>query len=452
MTSAPFGQTPVTAKVENAIRAALARAEDSPQLENSARLQAFLRYVVEQSLRGRGDQIVGKIIAQDVYGRAPEDGSDNIVRVDARRLRRALAEYYGAEGQDDPIRIHIDKGQYAPRFEDTQDAATDDSTPDAQAETGTESETELGAWPRRNALVGAAVLAALILAGGWAVLRSSPETAPPDNAAQERMALAEKSMATLQAANMSIKASELLFPIADIDHQQTATELFRKAIRIDPEFADGYAGAAHSLSTLALITPDPDMRQSLLVEASQMAERAVNMDPTSGWSISATAWLAFVTGDYPRAKQLSERAYLLSDQDGRVLDYRAMILLLTGDFAQAQQVADPDTPRKVMSLHQAHRNVYAVASLHLGQYDRALRSIDAAIALGGPVSELSLVYMASAKQAKGQTQEAKRLLAELAQTWPAFRPEIALPRFYANPEHANQVLDLLIQAGWDAGL
>ena len=43
--------------------------------------------------------------------------TENLVRVDARRLRTYLANYYAGPGADDPVRIHMDKGGYAPRFE-----------------------------------------------------------------------------------------------------------------------------------------------------------------------------------------------------------------------------------------------------------------------------------------------------------------------------------------------
>jgi tetratricopeptide (TPR) repeat protein len=435
MTSAPISDTPTSTIADRAIRTALARAVDSPQLANSARLQAFLRYVVDQSLQGRGQQIVGKIIAQDVYGRTPEDGSDNIVRVDARRLRRALAEYYGADGQSDPVRIHIDKGQYAPRFERVQEDPPSAPVPTARPAR------------RRQIAITATLAVTLCCIGLWAALRTPPSPAPQDNSEQERMALAEKSMATLQAANLSLKASELLFPLADVDHQRTATDLFRNAIRIDPGYADSYAGAAHSLSTLALLSPDAETRQTLLNDATQMAHRAVDLDPTSGWSISSTAWLAFASRDYTRALELSERAASLSQQDGRVLDYHALILILTGDFAQAQRVSDPDIPRKTMGLHQAHRNIHGVASFHLGDYDTAIKSFDAAIALGGPVSELTLVFKASSEQARGNTKAAKRLLQSLTDTWPDFRPDLALRGLYADPAHANQVLNVLEEIG-----
>jgi hypothetical protein len=101
---------------------------------NADRLKSFLEYVVLETVHGRGDGIRGKTIAQDVYGRRAETDGDpeNVVRVDARRLRRRLAEYYEDEGRDAKVRIHIDSGGYTPRFETVSDAAlveTDDPSP-----------------------------------------------------------------------------------------------------------------------------------------------------------------------------------------------------------------------------------------------------------------------------------------------------------------------------------
>ena len=42
---------------------------------------------------------------------------DPVVRVEAGRLREKLREYYGADGQGDPIRIDLPKGTYTPHIE-----------------------------------------------------------------------------------------------------------------------------------------------------------------------------------------------------------------------------------------------------------------------------------------------------------------------------------------------
>ena len=426
---------------EAQIRDALARVLNSPQLSASARLQDFLTYVVDESLHGRGQAIVGKIIAQDVYGRDPTKGSDNVVRVDARRLRRALAEYYGADGADDPVYIHIDKGHYTPRFEARSQA--DRPGPQLARAQGRRMPVR-----RPVLMVGAIIGLAVVF---WMSFEETPQHSETDNAgnaAQERLALAAKSMATLQAANMSQKASELLFPIADTDHQNSATQMFKEAIRIDPEYSGGYAGAAHSLSTLAILAPDENRRQALLGEASQMSQKAVDLDPTNGWSVSSQAWLAFASGNLETAKELADRAFRLSDRDARVLDFSAVIFLLTGDFKTAQMISSPEQPRRAAGLHHAHRNIFGVASFHLGDYEAAISAFDTAIASGGPVSELTLLFKAAAYQADGQTDMAKTLLAELEQVWPDFHPSAALNRLYINPEHVNTVLKQLRAAGW----
>lgn len=427
---------------EKSIRIALEDVLQSPQLSGSARLQGFLTYVVEQSLRGHPEEIVGKIIAQDVYGRQPADGSDNIVRVDARRLRRALSDYYATHGSDDAVVIHIDSGGYVPRFE--------------FREVGTETQklTKSRLAQFRIPIAAISLFAVALLV--WSIGRSidfppSPDSAEnnvQERAEQERKALAEKSMATLQASNMTAKASEMLFPIADAELQTAALKLFEEAIRIDPAYAGGYAGAAHSLSTLAILAPDLAQRQEMLKAASLMSGTAVDLDPTNGWGISSQAWLAFASGDFENAKTLADRAYLLSDMDGRVLNFHALILLLTGSFAEAQKISAPDAPRRDAGSHKANLNIHGVASFHLGDYETAVSSFDSAIASGAPVSELTLLYKAASYQANAQTGEAQKLLAELSRTWPMFQPEVALNKFYASHEHVDAVLVQLMAAGW----
>ena len=54
----------------------------------------------------------------EVFGRgeAFDPRTDTIVRVQARRLRSKLKDYYDAEGQTDPIVIELPKGHYGVTF------------------------------------------------------------------------------------------------------------------------------------------------------------------------------------------------------------------------------------------------------------------------------------------------------------------------------------------------
>lgn len=99
-------------------RGALARVLESPEFAQAARLSAFLRYVVTEALEGREAAIKGYSIAVDVFERPPDfdQSADPIVRVEASRLRRALAQYYQGSGDADPIIIELPRGGYVPAF------------------------------------------------------------------------------------------------------------------------------------------------------------------------------------------------------------------------------------------------------------------------------------------------------------------------------------------------
>ncbi len=90
----------------------------SEAFRGSPQLVAFLRYVVEATLRGAADRIKGYTIAVEALGRGDnfDPQADPIVRVEAMRLRRALARYYENGGRHDPVAIELPLGNYVPMF------------------------------------------------------------------------------------------------------------------------------------------------------------------------------------------------------------------------------------------------------------------------------------------------------------------------------------------------
>lgn len=101
------------------VRSQLARIVASSEFAASARSRKFLRYIVEETLAGRGERIKAFAIATEVFGRNEsfDAQGDPIVRIEASRLRRALEHYHALAGRDDPIRILVPKGGYQPIFE-----------------------------------------------------------------------------------------------------------------------------------------------------------------------------------------------------------------------------------------------------------------------------------------------------------------------------------------------
>jgi len=104
---------------ERDIHAALKRVLSSDNFVNAQRLSAFLRFAVERTLAGEGSQLKEYLLGTEVFGKGPDFDPrlDPVVRVEARRLRAKLHEYYDGPGRADPIRIVLRKGGYTPTFE-----------------------------------------------------------------------------------------------------------------------------------------------------------------------------------------------------------------------------------------------------------------------------------------------------------------------------------------------
>src|SRR5262249_37415115 len=105
---------------EEAVRAQVERIAASPGFAKSARLCHFLRFVVEETLAGRGDRLKEYVVGTTVYGRGQsyDPRTDATVRVEAAKLRQRLAAYFEQEGRNDPLRITIPKGSYQPLIEE----------------------------------------------------------------------------------------------------------------------------------------------------------------------------------------------------------------------------------------------------------------------------------------------------------------------------------------------
>ena len=158
---------------QQAVREQLERILKSGPFLHAPRRQRFLVYIVNETLAGRGDRLKGYTIAREVFDR-PEDfdpAIDPVVRIEAGRLREKLREYYDTEGKDDPIRVDLPKGSYAPQIAYQAKPAPDAAAPRPVAL----------AAPSRAAAAGLISMLILALAGYGAWQWWAPPT-PTDKA------------------------------------------------------------------------------------------------------------------------------------------------------------------------------------------------------------------------------------------------------------------------------
>ena len=112
-------QTSAETVSADAVRRSLDGCLRMPVFRRSPKLAAFLGYIVEEELAGRGEAIKAYTIATQALGRADsfDPSNDPSVRVEAGRLRRVLDEVYAEEGRTLPVRILVPVGAYRPFFE-----------------------------------------------------------------------------------------------------------------------------------------------------------------------------------------------------------------------------------------------------------------------------------------------------------------------------------------------
>ncbi len=247
---------------QDSVSAQLERMLARPPLVSSPSLSRLLRYLVEETLAGRGTEINEYNLGVRIFHRAADFNprTDPIVRVQTHHLRARLAQYYAGPGAQDPVIIELPARTYVPRYPQPvpvtvavleQPAAE----PEAPAPTATPGS-------RRTWAIGSGMLAvaftAFGLLGGWG--QSSGKQPGPDATAQDMYS-----------------HGRLLLDRQTEEALRESTECFRRAISREPRFAAAHAGLADSLDLLVqlgYISPRDGME-----EARREAQQSVMLDP-----------------------------------------------------------------------------------------------------------------------------------------------------------------------------
>jgi hypothetical protein len=110
--------SPYTEDEKEAVRKQLSRLIETSHFKNSRRYPALLRFIVDETLEGRGEFLKERLLGIRVFDR-PADydtASDPIVRVTIAEIRKRIAQYYHEEAHDSEMRIELLPGRYEPEF------------------------------------------------------------------------------------------------------------------------------------------------------------------------------------------------------------------------------------------------------------------------------------------------------------------------------------------------
>lgn len=100
------------------VLAQLDRILSTPLFLHSKRYPAFLRHVVEQTLRSASYELKERTLGIAVFSRSPDydTSADPVVRNTASEVRKRLEEYYSEPGRERELRITLPAGGYVPEF------------------------------------------------------------------------------------------------------------------------------------------------------------------------------------------------------------------------------------------------------------------------------------------------------------------------------------------------
>lgn len=91
---------------------------ETSHFSNSRRYPALFRFIVEETLEGRGQFLKERLLGVQVFGRPAhyDTATDPIVRVTIAEIRKRIAQYYHEEAHELEMRIELTPGSYEPEF------------------------------------------------------------------------------------------------------------------------------------------------------------------------------------------------------------------------------------------------------------------------------------------------------------------------------------------------
>jgi len=276
-------------------------------LVSSPSLSRLLRYLVEETLAGRGTAINEYSLGVEVFQRGSEFNprTDPIVRVQAHHLRSRLAQYYAQAGAGDPIAIELPARTYMPVFRVVESPAP----PVVATPAVTTPEAPPLPPVHRGARIplGVAVpvaLAVVVVVGllGYAVIGQPPRTEArpshhvPDPAAED-----------------SYIRGRYLLDRQTEPAMRESIDCFLASTARDPQFAAAFAGLAEAHNLLAqygFVPPREEME-----EARRAALHALSLDPDlAEGHVALAAVLEAYDWDFAAAEREYRRAIQLNPQ------------------------------------------------------------------------------------------------------------------------------------------
>jgi serine/threonine protein kinase/tetratricopeptide (TPR) repeat protein len=161
-----------------------------------------------------------------------------------------------------------------------------------------------------------------------------------------------------------------------------AAEAFEEAVRLDPDYAQAWAGVAHAHRTIASAGPDTAHIHEGYRKSTEAINRALELDPNLSEAYSARCdWKMYYEYDYGGAEAACKRAIELKPDSAVAHNVYARLLILTR-FDEA--IAEIRTAIELDPTSFYHQIVYTVMLTYARRYDEAARQLETLVTMNPP--------------------------------------------------------------------
>jgi tetratricopeptide (TPR) repeat protein len=236
------------------------------------------------------------------------------------------------------------------------------------------------------------------------------------------------------------------FSHATRDDNDEASELFQRAIDLDPNYADAYAALGGSHYE-AVVSGWSQFREEELERAEALAQKALALDPTTTRAYRVLADIDLFRKRYDLALEQLDRALEINPSDADNYAHRGGILVWAGKAAEA-------LPWLEGALRFDRAQGFAAARLcmayyFLRRYSEAVDACDRALARnpGRNTQMLTHPMLAAAYAELGRQQDADGERAIVTHLWPFLDARIFAAQF-GTQEARDHMLEGLKKAGF----
>lgn len=193
---------------------------------------------------------------------------------------------------------------------------------------------------------------------------------------QDRQRLSHQPTTNFEAYELFLQGQKL-FKVRTRESNEAAQDLYRKAIRLDPNFARAYGALAVALD-VHYFRGWSESPTSTLDRALEMSQYALELDPGSPQAYWALGYTQIFRREERKAVTAVERAVELSPN---YADGYALLALINNYLGYPEKAVEQIKRGMVLNPHYSWDYPYNLGSAyyHLGQYQQAIKSLGQAL-------------------------------------------------------------------------